>query len=227
MQSSAAISNGLVYIGSTDHNIYALNATTGKKVWNYTTGGFVLSSPAVASDTVFVGSFDNNTYALNATTGTLLWKKTIGHGYCLQSSPAVYGGLVYTGSYTWSPVDKIYALNASTGEVVWNYTTGGGVWSSPAISDGTVYVGSGDNKLYALNASTGTFQWSYKTNDAIYSSPAVADGVVYVGSYDNNIYAIGSTAPAAESGHTDEHLLHYYCRGCCDFCCSGDSCFDC
>jgi outer membrane protein assembly factor BamB len=184
-----------------------LNATTGEKVWIYRTGGYILSSPAVAGDAVYINSFDNDTYALNASTGILLWKITIGHGYCMQSSPSVYKGLVYTGSYTWSPVDKIYALNATTGKIVWNYTTGGGVWSSPAISDGTVFVGSGDDKLYALNAVTGTLQWSYKTNGPIYSSPAIAEGTLFVGSYDNNIYAIGPIAPTANSGKPSDYYF--------------------
>jgi outer membrane protein assembly factor BamB len=179
----------------------------------FTTSSYVASSPAVVSGVVYVGSFDNNTYALDAATGALIWNLTTGYDICMQSSPAVHGDLVYTGSskllsftssgYTdsvgASTGDKICVINATTGATVWNYTTKGGVWSSPAVSDAAVYVGSGDNKLYALNASTGALQWSYETNGAIYSSPAFADGVVYVGSYDNNIYAIGSTAPAADS----------------------------
>ncbi len=56
VDSSPAVLNGLVYVGSNDHNVYALNTTTGAKVWNYTTGGHVLSSPAVVNGVVFVGS---------------------------------------------------------------------------------------------------------------------------------------------------------------------------
>jgi len=40
--------NGVVYAGSQDHNVYALDATTGTKVWNYKTRGIVSSSPTVA-----------------------------------------------------------------------------------------------------------------------------------------------------------------------------------
>ena len=69
MLSSPAVANGVVYVGSDDHNVYALNATTGAKLWNYTTGGYVLSSPAVVNGVVYVGSDDDNVYALNATTG--------------------------------------------------------------------------------------------------------------------------------------------------------------
>jgi len=46
---TASTPNGIVYVGSCDHNVYALNANTGTKVWNYTTGDIVLSSPTVSN----------------------------------------------------------------------------------------------------------------------------------------------------------------------------------
>ena len=67
--SSPAVANGIVYVGSLDHNVYALNANTGTKVWSYTTGYWVVSSPAVANGIVYVGSNDHNVYALNAKPG--------------------------------------------------------------------------------------------------------------------------------------------------------------
>jgi len=62
--SSPAVVGGVVYIGSGDTNVYALNATSGNKLWNYTTGGAVYSSPAVVNGVVYVGSSDGYIYAL-------------------------------------------------------------------------------------------------------------------------------------------------------------------
>ncbi len=62
--SSPAIANGVVYIGSDDSNVYALNAATGKKIWSFKTGDQVLSSPAVDS-LIAIGSNDDFVYALN------------------------------------------------------------------------------------------------------------------------------------------------------------------
>ena len=70
-----------------------------------------------------------------------------------------------------------------TNQLLWNYTTGNSIdYSSPAIVNGIVYVGSTDNYVYALNAATGGTIWSYKTGSSIDSSPAVVNGVVYIGS---------------------------------------------
>jgi outer membrane protein assembly factor BamB len=65
------------------------------------------------------------------------------------------------------------------------------VWSSPAVANGVVYVGSFDRKVYALNAKTGAKLWSYIIGSQIQSSPAVSNGVVYVGSVDSKVYAFG------------------------------------
>ena len=62
--SSPAALDGTVYVGSYDHNVYALNATNGTKVLSYTTGGPVWSSPTVANEIVYAGSDDHNVYAL-------------------------------------------------------------------------------------------------------------------------------------------------------------------
>jgi outer membrane protein assembly factor BamB len=119
---SPANPNGVIYVGSSDHNVYALNAMNGTKIWNYTTGGIV-TSPAVANGIVYVGSWDYNVYALNAMNGTKIWNYTTGG---IVTSPAVANGVVYTGSDD----SNVYALNAMNGTKIWNYTTGGIVTSS-------------------------------------------------------------------------------------------------
>jgi outer membrane protein assembly factor BamB len=92
-------------VGSWDGNVYAINATTGTELWNYTTGNEMFSSPAVANGVVYVGSFDNNVYALNATTGANVWSYNTGSR--VFSSPAVVNGVVYVGSFD---NNKVYAI---------------------------------------------------------------------------------------------------------------------
>jgi len=74
--------------------------------------------------------------------------------------------------------------------IKWKFHTNNQVLSSPAVADGTVYVGSNDHFLYALDAATGALRWKFKTDGRITSSPAVSEGLVYFGSFDSNIYAV-------------------------------------
>jgi len=68
VSSSPAIgSDGTIYVGSKDKNLYAISPD-GLKKWAFKTGGNVFSSPAIGSDgTIYVGSDDNNLYAIEET----------------------------------------------------------------------------------------------------------------------------------------------------------------
>lgn len=78
----------------------------------------------------------------------------------------------------------------------WKTPTGGSIYSSTAVVNNIVYVGSDDDKVYAFNALTGVLLWSTATNGKIFSSPAVANGIVYVGSYDDKVYAFNASTGA-------------------------------
>ncbi len=191
--SPPTIVGGVAYAGSSDGNVYALNASTGVVLWSVNpnpSGYYVRTSPAVTNGVVFTGSTAGIVDALKASTGAKVW--SFATGGAVNTSPAVASGLVFVGSDD----DSIYALNASTGAKVWSFTAGNVVLSSPAVANGAVYVGSNDDKVYALNASTGAKLWSFTTGSAVSASPAVANGVVYVGSADDSVYALNASTGA-------------------------------
>ncbi len=191
VSSSPTVANGVVYVGSDDHKLYAFNAMTGATLWTAATGGKVFSSPAIATNgVVYVGSEDANLYAFNAMTGATLWMASTGNS--IVSSPAVANGVVYIGSRD----SKLYAFNATTGATLWTTYAGTDLLTSPAVVNGVVYIGSRDNKLYAFNATTGATLWTATTGQGIDASPAVVNGGVYIGSRDNKLYAFNATTGA-------------------------------
>jgi hypothetical protein len=141
--SSPAVAGGVVYVGSGDGNVYALNAATGAKQWAYWTGGSqVTNSPAVVGGVVYFGSEDNTLYALNAATGAKQWTyRTRGP---MNSPPTVANGVVYAGSGD----GNLYAFDAATGAKQWAYQTGEYIYSSPAVANGVVYAGAHDENGY-------------------------------------------------------------------------------
>ena len=56
VQASPSVVDGVVYVGSSDSNLYALKASTGAKLWSFPTGSSEYDSPAVANGVVYVGS---------------------------------------------------------------------------------------------------------------------------------------------------------------------------
>ena len=110
-------------------------------------------------------------------------------GGVVESSPAVFGGMVFVGSND----GMVYALNASTGAKMWSYATGNHVTSSPAVAYNKVYVGGWNQRIYALNALTGSQIWNYSTGTFVFSSPTVANGRVYIGSLNWGVYALNAS----------------------------------
>ncbi len=61
---SPVVVGGVVYVGSSDGNLYALDAATGTKKWDYRTGD-VADVPVVVGGVLYVGSNDHNLYAFH------------------------------------------------------------------------------------------------------------------------------------------------------------------
>lgn len=80
----------------------------------------------------------------------------------------------------------------SLGSIKWAFKTGGKVFSSPAVYNKAVYIGSGDSSLYAIDKTTGKLLWKFITGGPVHSSPAVYKNVVYFGSYDGFYYALNA-----------------------------------
>lgn len=179
--SPAVGSDGAVYFGSTDNNVYAINPD-GSLRWRYETGGLIdTCSPAIGIDgTVIVGSNDGTLRAFDPVSGALRWSHAFGTGIAVSNSPAVAtDGTLYV-----KPSDGfLYALNPYSGDVLWKYDCSAiGSYASAAVAaDGTVYQGSDDKKLYALNPD-GTLKWSFTAENEIYTVPAIdASGNLYFG----------------------------------------------
>jgi outer membrane protein assembly factor BamB len=214
--SSPAVADGVVYIGSTDAYIYAVDQETGKEKWKFKSRMRVASSPAVAGGMIYFVATSGALGALDAATGTLKWAfptetekrfeaKNL-HGYgpagqtipdswdIFMSSPAVFNGKVYFGSGD----GNVYALDGQSGVLQWKFATRDVVHASPAIANNTVYIGSWDSSFYALDADTGQEKWSFQAGQdpvihnqvGFQGSAAVVDGTVYVGCRDAHVYAL-------------------------------------
>ena len=153
--------------------MYALNASTGARLWSFDSGNFnhVFSSPAVANGVVYIGSDGGALYALKC--HHRRHAVELYRGECpIRSAPTVANSVVYVSSYD----HNLYALNTATGALLWSYAAGGPLTSSPAVADGAVYFSGADSNLYALNAGTGAKLWSYSANIDAFTSPAIANG---------------------------------------------------
>jgi outer membrane protein assembly factor BamB len=186
-QSSAAVVDGTVYVGCRDAHVYALDARTGRKKWDYPTNkSWVNTTPAVANGLVYAGTSDSSRFmALDAATGRLRFNFDA-KAYVF-SSPAIAGDIAYFGSHS----GKLFALDAKSGKPLWSFQT------EASRSDPQKLLNAdGGLNQDAFAPVFGDFQdmyldiYRFISVGAILSSPVVDHGVLYVGSMDGNLYAL-------------------------------------
>jgi outer membrane protein assembly factor BamB len=178
LHSSPVADEGIVYVGSADGHLYAVDLESGQQRWRFATGEKVRSSPTVTDGVVHFGSWDGHVYALDSGTGEEIWR--FDSGGPVQGSPAVTSGLVIVGSRS----ARVFGLDEETGDVVWTHVHEDGSWveSSPVVVGDVVYIGSSDAlKLFALEVATGAKLWHFETGGWSWGTPVTSEDTVYIG----------------------------------------------
>lgn len=135
---SAAVREDILYFGSDDGTVFALDWRKKEAVWQFAVPGReqqMQSSPAVTDALVIIGSRDKFLYAIDRRSGELRWSfQTRAR---IDSSPVVVGDRVFFGCS-----DKnLYALALADGKEVWKYPTQQPVTGSPAVASGKLVIG--------------------------------------------------------------------------------------
>lgn len=176
IESSPALVDGVLYFGTWDQKVIALDIRTRKALWTFRTDGEVHAAPAVARGTVFIGTTGGTLYAIDARTGRLRWQRDDGREF-FYAGPSVAYGRVYIPNTD----GTLYAYGARTGNLLWARTLGTYIYTSPAIADERVFVGTYDGRFFAVSAATGDPLWSFTAAAAIHGAPVVMNGLVYFG----------------------------------------------
>jgi len=178
-----------------------------KVLWRHPLPGRSESSPLVHGGKVIFGCESGDIFALDEKTGKTKW--TVSTAGPVKGGLAYSDGTVFAGNYA----GEIFAIDASNGKVRWTAHTqgggllrGGGVYSTPAVAWGRVYLGSLDGRIYSFVEKTGELAWSHSTGAEVYPSPAAADTphsppTVYVGSQDKHFYALDARTGALRWEH--------------------------
>jgi outer membrane protein assembly factor BamB len=106
-----------------------------------------------------------------------------------EAGPTESGGAMFRGDVARTGVQPGPGLGAPA-EFPWQFSIGFPILSSPAVVDGTIFIGSLNTEVFALDSFSGPAKWNFKTGGEVLASPTVADGVVYIGSGDGNLYAL-------------------------------------
>jgi outer membrane protein assembly factor BamB len=180
--------SGMIFFGSKDGRIYALDANSGQMKWTYRIGKALKLPLATVDDAVLAASEDKNLYAIDAQTGQKRWQFSAGNDFKDWPGRIWIGPVVSDGTVHIATKDKkLHVLDIQTGKERWQFAAGGDI-SPPAVSRETVFFGSKDKRVYALQADNGKKIWEVKTDHEKYSLPIIADGKVLIAG-DDDLYA--------------------------------------
>jgi len=196
--------NGRLYAVNNSGMAFALDAETGKVLWERRIGRLNASSPAYSRGRLYIVNLvPGHIVKLNAKTGKIIWKRPLpGRA---ESSPLVLGRTVYFGCEN----GYLYALSTGRGDIRWATPLGGSIKSAPAFRNGVLYVGDYGGYMNAVDAGTGKLIWQsgslgpgFGGTGEFYSTPALAFGRVYAGNNDGRVYSYDQSNGALAWTHS-------------------------
>jgi outer membrane protein assembly factor BamB len=199
--SSPLIHNGIVFFGSFDRHLHALNQYNGSIIWTRPTNGPVVSTPAIRDGVIYMASWDGKIYATDAEKGKPIWvyPRAVSKKAGQVTAPllACDDGLVAA-----CDDGQVICLQYDTGRLLWRTALDGEeggddsslTVSGPAYSQGKVFVATGKGRLHCLKSSDGGTIWTFPRGKALesrfVSTPAAAASHCYVPDRSGRFYSI-------------------------------------
>jgi alcohol dehydrogenase (cytochrome c) len=130
--------DGVMYIPTGNDDIFALDAKTGRKIWEYFSDipqvndliccGWDNRGVGAGDGKIFSGQLDASFVALDQRTGKVMWRTQLEDyrdGYSITGATRYFDGLVFTGMSGGENgiQGRFYALDAKTGQVLWRFNT--------------------------------------------------------------------------------------------------------
>jgi polyvinyl alcohol dehydrogenase (cytochrome) len=208
--SSAAIDSaghGFIGAGNPDDAMVSFDIGSGQRLWTRSitadqrrdldVGATPLIFQIGTREVVAVGSNGGMFALMDVGDGKVIWARQLVSGSALHgliASPAYDGKTLYVASA--SPPTEMFALDPLTGATRWHHGLGKPIYSAPAVGNGVVVFGIGDQAggkggVYALSTEDGSLLFGYDDTYAVLSGPAIAGSNVVVGDAGGNVMAFG------------------------------------
>lgn len=142
-------------------------------------------------ETLLVALDSGSILCVEASTGAVRWSQDL--GAWISAGPTAWGGMVFVGT-----ADRIlFALDHARGALLWSFAADGEILSSPAASDGILYLMADNSsfsdfssRLYALDAASGALLWQVDTRSWTPSPPTVNEWGVFTAGSSSTVMAL-------------------------------------
>lgn len=175
-----AVVDGKVFVGGGfgSYEFYALDARTGKQVWQYRTGDDGPTAAVVADGYIAFNTESCELEVLDLA-GKPIWKKWLGDP--LMSMPAIDQGKVYMAfpDSNGNAQHHVASFDLKTGKEFWRKPIAGEIITAPIVTGGYVYLSTLEGTVYCFGQHDGELIWKDKKNAT--SAPLVWKGNCYFG----------------------------------------------
>jgi len=183
IRATAGYHEGMVYIGTYDNNLYAINAASGTFAWKYSTDGSIVSTPNFYAKGIYFGSEDHRLHAISERTGRVMW--TYYTDGPIWSSPTISDRHIFVGSDD----GYLHIVNGGSGRAAFKFNSGAPVRTAPLVDENAVYFGNQNGDFFCVDFK-GEVKWRSNAKRAITSSPFKQNNIIYFGSLDSMLYAL-------------------------------------
>lgn len=191
--SSPVIVDGVVYVGSEDKHLHAIDAKTGKQKWKLATETLIDASPIYADGIIYIGTDGGVFYAVDTKTGKPKWQfKTEGRIAGEAAVTAIDredGGqdkVVIFGSHD----GLLYCLNLADGSKRWAYETGDYINCGIVIDEDTIVLGGCDTMMHLIDLNTGKGTAQIELGGEVAGTPALSQDHAYIGHMQGEVLAV-------------------------------------
>lgn len=179
---SPLVADGIVYNADARGVVKALEATTGRTIWEAPIDVPASSGVSLDDGVLLVGDVDGILHMLDATDGSE--RGTYDIGSPMSGPPAVADGVAYFGTID----GYLHAIEIETATPAWTQPvrTSGQVGRAVAVADGLVFAGSAGatpeapGRLAAYETGDGGLRWSRPLGPGIPSTPTVGAGLALI-----------------------------------------------
>jgi outer membrane protein assembly factor BamB len=195
--SAPIVSDGIVYFGAYDGNVYALDAEDGAALWRFETDDPIVASMTLNEGILYAGSTDGRLYAIETSVCVALCPRSAAKIYDTDSSiwaaPLLVGDVIYVPTMD----GRLHARDATdVTQAVdgFEFETSAGLTMDPTpVGDDTLLVGGIGKELHAIDAQTGDPRWSepYEGRNWFWGKPLIDEDTIYIADLDGNVHAVG------------------------------------
>ncbi len=180
---TAAIVDGVVYIGDLDGNFFALNLADGKVIWTKKHPAGFSAAAAVDNDVIFVGDIDGRFYAFDAKDGSTKWSYEA-------------AGKIYSANFNGPHVlfgaedGTMHCLNRTDGKEVWKFQIEDQIRCSPTIIGSRAFLVGCDGKLHIIDVDKGKEAAAVPLNSPAGSTAAAGGDRIFFGTSSGEFLAV-------------------------------------